>query len=642
MAFKLDLSKFKKVHSDHHMTTLQHADGHKIQIAHRALSPKMKADLDLLPAHGSKKFADGGQVSDDEIIAKKKSVDDYNNLHEDEPKEYPQDVQQKMSKTDVTPRKMAAGGPVTKGNPKLQQAYKKYADGGDVSQDDQPAPKDNSLAGQQGAPVTINISPNASGQMAQVPPAMQSQNSIPGADDSAQSPQIAPKQQAAVQQQDQQQLPSNQEDDSSPEDSSSAVMQTPTASSPDDEPAVAAKQPGQPQLQQPKTQQAPDMMQGYQKQQAGIAGEAQAQGQLGGREAQILDKQAAQSQAAMNLMNKHMSEIDAERKSFQQDVQKGHIDPKAYMNSKSTGQKVMQGIGLILGGMGAGLTHQPNDALKMLNAQIDRDISAQRDNLANKQSLLAANMNRFKNLRDATDMTRLMMNDITKDQIQSAAAKSQDPMVKARAQQLSGQLDAQMAPVFQQLSMRQALQSGREGGHVSDQDPSSYVPYVVPEPQQKDVFKEIQNAQNASANEGHIMGMFDKANQENTLTNRAAHLGFEPASVLSLKASFLPMIHDAEGRVNEYEAKTLYDLIPQPGDMPGKVAAKKAAIQSFIQQKKSAPNAKAFGIDLDKFRSTTTNPEAKLNPQQQSFLQWARSNPSDPRSAMVMKKLGLQ
>lgn len=63
------------------------------------------------------------------------------------------------------------------------------------------------------------------------------------------------------------------------------------------------------------------------------------------------------------------------------------IDPRRLWASKSTGEKISASIGLILGGMGAGLTRGPNQVLELLNKQIDRDIDAQRSDLENKRGL---------------------------------------------------------------------------------------------------------------------------------------------------------------------------------------------------------------------------------------------------------------
>lgn len=67
--FPMDLSKFKKIHSDERTTTLQHPHGHEIRISHGSLSTKMRQQLSKLPGMEDSgkakksepvKMADGG------------------------------------------------------------------------------------------------------------------------------------------------------------------------------------------------------------------------------------------------------------------------------------------------------------------------------------------------------------------------------------------------------------------------------------------------------------------------------------------------------------------------------------------------------------------------------------------------------
>lgn len=51
----IDLSRFKKIASDGTTSTLKHAKGHEIRIAHKGLSPKMQEHLNNMPVH----LADG-------------------------------------------------------------------------------------------------------------------------------------------------------------------------------------------------------------------------------------------------------------------------------------------------------------------------------------------------------------------------------------------------------------------------------------------------------------------------------------------------------------------------------------------------------------------------------------------------------
>ncbi len=61
----IDLSRFKKVSSDKKTTTLRHAKGHEIKIAHSALTPKMKEQIASLEKHeeskGRKMYADSDE-----------------------------------------------------------------------------------------------------------------------------------------------------------------------------------------------------------------------------------------------------------------------------------------------------------------------------------------------------------------------------------------------------------------------------------------------------------------------------------------------------------------------------------------------------------------------------------------------------
>lgn len=66
----MDYKGFKKISSDKNCTVLKHKHGHELKIAHSAISPKMKGELDKLPAvkmaSGGqvKKYADGGDSTD--------------------------------------------------------------------------------------------------------------------------------------------------------------------------------------------------------------------------------------------------------------------------------------------------------------------------------------------------------------------------------------------------------------------------------------------------------------------------------------------------------------------------------------------------------------------------------------------------
>ena len=79
---------------------------------------------------------------------------------------------------------------------------------------------------------------------------------------------------------------------------------------------------------------------------------------------------------------------------WEQDLVDGHVAPKTYkelFDSKSTTGKIGTMIGLLVAGAGAGLTHQPNAVLQMMDNEINRDFEAQKkskDNAHNYVKLM--------------------------------------------------------------------------------------------------------------------------------------------------------------------------------------------------------------------------------------------------------------
>lgn len=252
------------------------------------------------------------------------------------------------------------------------------------------------------------------------------------------------------------------------------------------EPGVqnAAAQAGPVQTPQANPNDPESMLQsGYNKQMAGIQQAGAAQGALGQEQAGLLEKQALAQTTAKAHYDETYNKLDQERQALIQDVQDGHIDPNKYWEGDSkTGEgghsKIMAGIGMILAGFNP--TNNPNAAIKFIQYQMDQNIAAQQKNLESKQSLLSHNLQQFHNLKDATEMTRIMQNDIVAHQLQAAAAKAQTPMAKAAALQAAGQLQTQSAPMFQQFAMRRAMVNlaNSSGGQQSPEAVNQMISYM--------------------------------------------------------------------------------------------------------------------------------------------------------------------
>lgn len=461
---------------------------------------------------------------------------------------------------------------------KIPQAL---ADGGKVGENSSPDQDDSSPP-----PVNINI------------------NSGP----QPQSPSQVPTQQTG---QDNSQLFNNVKDAYA--DQSNQVPQTGGASASwDDSPqGTAGRSPaGQTSMGQSGNQQAipgqnisDQYLQNYQKslreQKAGIYGQANAEGQEGKEIAQA----SQNNQDAMaHIQAEHDAkyfELNREREAVQQDINNSHINPSQYQENLSSGQKVKNAIGLILGGMGAGLTHSENPALQFINAQIERDIAAQQNEMGKKQNLLKANMEQFGNLREATNMTRAMQNDIYSSQLKQAAGKSMDPVAKARALTAAGQLDAQSATITSQLAMSQIQRQNTmnlQNGNSQNVNPELIDPKmrerIVPLPTGGQGLayssKEAEEVKNSFTNLSNLKDNIQKMRQFQQDVGTTVPFSDNDQVAKDMRSSMiltLNQLHDLK-RLNDHEFIENKNMIPDVGAIrQGKVSAQLDNLERMINTK---------------------------------------------------------
>lgn len=330
----------------------------------------------------------------------------------------------------------------------------------------------------------------------------------------------------------------------------------------------------------------------------------QAKGNLG-------KNQAVQENAYQNdLQNKYNTytqatdEVNGERKSLQDDIANFHVDPRHYVDKvMTTGGKIRSAIGLILGGMGSGLTGGPNLAFNYLQNQINQDIDAQKSELGKKQNLLSHNLQTTQNLRAAMDLTRIQLNDMLNSHIRQEADKSANPIAQGTKEFLSGQFNNESAKLTHNIAIEK-MRMGDTGG----MDPAKMVPVLVPPEHQKQAFSEIEAAENTRNMSDSIMKAFDDAAHDNTVLRTGAGLLRTPGSVYALQQAMQPTFKDLEGTVRQAAMEnTFKNTTPEPGDTDSKVATRRQSLQDYLKSKMSAPTARAYGIDLAKYHSTAPN-----------------------------------
>lgn len=351
---------------------------------------------------------------------------------------------------------------------------------------------------------------------------------------------------------------------------------------------------------------------------------AKAQGNLGGKEAEIQqdyqealkNQQSAQFHAEKSIQDKVATSTQA--------VAEAKIDPEKYWTGDKDGNgshsRWLSAIGMILAGFDP--AGRPNMAVQVLQHQMDANLQSQRDNLGTKKTLLEANIKELKDVRDGALLTRLQLNDLTQHQLAQAAAASQSPLAAAAAQKAIGQLKISQAQEYDALVASQAQKNLKaqlaasisgQNSSVRQETPASYVPYLVPKEHQKDVFEEIKKAEDTKKISGELRQLFKDSAKENTI----ARTGFglrEPGSVMGMKALIISQMKDLDATSREFALKEAEkNLIPANGDSEHKIQQKSTNLEDWLNSRQSAPTAKAYGIDLSKFQSTSVPQRANPN-----------------------------
>lgn len=120
--------------------------------------------------------------------------------------------------------------------------------------------------------------------------------------------------------------------------------------------------------------------------------------QLEQKSAQAPDQQAAAQPSAQQTVPvvtpqqsyaNNQQKLQAESANVQADINNGHIAPHTYAdlyNNKNILGKIGMIFGLLVGSAGAGLSHQSNALLGMMNQELDRDLDAQKNSNVNAQN----------------------------------------------------------------------------------------------------------------------------------------------------------------------------------------------------------------------------------------------------------------
>jgi hypothetical protein len=191
---------------------------------------------------------------------------------------------------------------------------------------------------------------------------------------------------------------------------------------------------------------------GRAQQAAGLAAQAEAAQREADQQAQIIAQQEQRRAAAQKDYDTRLRALQSKGDALYQNILDKKVDPRRMWGEMSTGRKVTASIGMILGGIGAGLTGGPNYAVQIIERAIERDVEAQKTEIEKGQNLLAHNLRQTDDLRLAHQLTRADLLDSTAAQLQRAAASFAGDKAKANAEAAIGSLRAEAAKERQQVA----------------------------------------------------------------------------------------------------------------------------------------------------------------------------------------------
>ena len=325
----------------------------------------------------------------------------------------------------------------------------------------------------------------------------------------------------------------------------------------------------------------------------GLGMEAAATGALGKESAGAL-KNYQQDLIARDIEWKQSTQdITNKIRQTTNELAQAKIDPNKYLGEMSTAGKISSMLGLIMGGIGGGLSGTGgNVALDVLNKSIDRDIDAQKAAINQKNTLLSGYYKEYGNMKDAEMMTRATMQDLVSYQLKELAAKSQDPMAKARALQAAGQIDMQNAQVIGTMGAKQTMMNAAQGKNV---DPSLVIRAVVDPKDQKEYYKELQTMENTVKTRDNILSAFNKLSQISTIPSKLSWQAHKQIS--AIKDPLTAMLSkETAGRFTEQDAKFLDSIWPAAGDDAETIKEKKMRLDSLISDKMNFPMLRPLGI----------------------------------------------
>ena len=381
---------------------------------------------------------------------------------------------------------------------------------------------------------------------------------------------------------------------------------------------------------------------------------------------EALAKKAAAEQEIMSTYKASETALQGEYNSVLADVKAGHIDPGRVWAEKSTPKKLATVIGVLASGLGQGLSamggqNTENMALKILNAEIERDIEAQRSNLQQKGNVLAALSQQMGSLRAGTEMLRAMNTGLAATEMERAAAATKDPAAAARLKMAGGKLTMDASAQIAKLSVQQAIS---EISKKLQKDPANAeLANAFFDAHRKLDPKAAQDFQdkwipgvgfaNTPKDRDALVELKTSVDTVNSGVKELLKLNEKPLSSINLKdrgdaqviatslVGLLRVPMTGPGAMSEGERKMIEGVVADPTKIFSLSASNKARLEQLakLMNAKLTTTAKSMGIAMPGAENSLSPGDKQLAEQAKARL---KANPNDAAAKNWLSKRGLE
>mgnify|MGYP001565290623 CR=1 FL=1 len=206
------------------------------------------------------------------------------------------------------------------------------------------------------------------------------------------------------------------------------------------------------------------------------ARQMRAEGMLADRAAEEQARLAAEDAERAVEAQQRRQDYDAAYKTRMVDIEKAQaeladaqVDPDRWMGQKGTGGQIAAAIAMGLGALGSSLGGGPNYAMQIIQSSIDRDIDAQKTNLANKRANLGDKRAGLAMLRDklgdddtAAAMMKAQAYDAVANKVKRMSTQLTGQKQRDAAGKLLGDVEAARGQVMLQMQAHAQMQAQQQ------------------------------------------------------------------------------------------------------------------------------------------------------------------------------------